>query len=190
MLAHNRVHTSATAGANVPRAKPSGGSGSPPRLKAFAAEYGTALGGTERHSRQLTASRTGGLSFDLGVAVVLSGRRRRAEHGNPFSFAGLATLGFVLELLVVKEKLFPGGENKITSTVDTLQHLVLKFHLRMAPFSLLLTCPSRGKKCGGAIKNRLPTSPLVLPLDSARHAPERSVGTNYRALYAGRLMSI
>jgi hypothetical protein len=28
----------------------------------------------------------------------------------------------------VKEKLFPGGENKITATVDTLQHLVLKFH--------------------------------------------------------------
>jgi hypothetical protein len=28
----------------------------------------------------------------------------------------------------VEEKLFPGGENEITPTVDTLQHLVLKFH--------------------------------------------------------------
>jgi hypothetical protein len=28
----------------------------------------------------------------------------------------------------VKKKLFPGGENEITSTVDTFQHLVLKFH--------------------------------------------------------------
>jgi hypothetical protein len=28
----------------------------------------------------------------------------------------------------VKEKLFPGSEDEITPTVDTLQHLVLKFH--------------------------------------------------------------
>jgi hypothetical protein len=28
----------------------------------------------------------------------------------------------------MKEKLFPGSENEITPTVDTLQHLVLKFH--------------------------------------------------------------
>ena len=40
----------------------------------------------------------------------------------------LTALGLVFELLVVKEKLFPGGENEITATVDTLQHLVLKFH--------------------------------------------------------------
>jgi len=76
----------------------------------------------------LSASGAGGLGLDLGVAVGLSGRRRRAEHRNPLGLAGLATLGFVLELLVVKEKLFPGSENEITPTVDTLQHLVLKFH--------------------------------------------------------------
>ncbi len=74
------------------------------------------------------AARAGGLSFDFGVAVVLSGRRRRAEHGDPLGLASLATLGFVLELLVVKEKLFPGSENEITPTVDALQHLVLKIH--------------------------------------------------------------
>jgi hypothetical protein len=28
----------------------------------------------------------------------------------------------------VKEKLLPGSENEITPTVDTFQHLVLKFH--------------------------------------------------------------
>jgi hypothetical protein len=28
----------------------------------------------------------------------------------------------------VKKKLFPGSENEITPTVDTFQHLVLKFH--------------------------------------------------------------
>jgi len=75
-----------------------------------------------------SAARTGGLGFDLGVAVVLYGRRNRAQHGNPLGLASLAALGFVLELLVVEKKLLPGGENKITPTVDTLQHLVLKFH--------------------------------------------------------------
>jgi hypothetical protein len=68
------------------------------------------------------------LSLDLGIAIGLSGSRRRAEDGDPFGLASFATLGFVLELFVVEEKLFPGGENEITPTVDTLQHLVLKFH--------------------------------------------------------------
>jgi len=86
------------------------------------------LRGTERNGGLFPASRAGGLSFDLGVAVGLSGRWRRTEHGDPLGLAGLATLGFVLELLVVKEKLFPGSENEITPTVDALQHLVLKFH--------------------------------------------------------------
>lgn len=84
--------------------------------------------GAERHGGLLSASRAGGLGLDLGVAVILSGRRRRSENRNPLRLAGLATFGFVLELLVVKEKLFPGSENEITPTVDTLQHLVLKFH--------------------------------------------------------------
>jgi hypothetical protein len=39
-----------------------------------------------------------------------------------------ATLGFVLELLVVEEKLFSSREDEIVPTVDTLQYLVLKFH--------------------------------------------------------------
>jgi len=55
-------------------------------------------------------------------------RRRRSQYGDALSLAGLAALGFVLELLIVKEKLFPGGENKITPTVNALQHLVLKLH--------------------------------------------------------------
>ena len=54
--------------------------------------------------------------------------RRGAQHGDAFRFAAFATLGFVLELLVVEEELLSGGENKITSTIDTLEHLVLKFH--------------------------------------------------------------
>ena len=76
----------------------------------------------------LSASRTGGLGFNLGVAVGLSGCRGRAEDGDPLGLTSFATLGFVLKLLVVKKKLFPGSEDEITPTVDTFQHLVLKFH--------------------------------------------------------------
>ena len=75
-----------------------------------------------------SASGAGGLSLDLGVAVILSGGGGSTEDGDALGFASLAALGFVLELFVVEEKLFPGGENEITPAVDTLQHLVLKFH--------------------------------------------------------------
>ena len=76
----------------------------------------------------LSASRTRGLGLDFGVAVGLSRRRRSAEHGNPLGFASFAAFRLVLELLIMKEKLFPSRENEITPTVDTLEHLVLKFH--------------------------------------------------------------
>jgi hypothetical protein len=108
--------------------RPLGRGRSPPALKTFSAEHRSALGGTERDGGLFSASRTGGLGFNLGVAVGLSGRRRCAEDGDALGLAGLAALRLVLELLVVKEKLFPGSEGKITPTVDTLQHLVLKFH--------------------------------------------------------------
>ena len=76
----------------------------------------------------LSASRTRGLGLDFGVAVGLSRRRRSAEHCNPFGFAGLAAFRFVLELLIMKEKLFPGSENEIIPTVYALEHFVLKIH--------------------------------------------------------------
>jgi len=55
-------------------------------------------------------------------------RRSRPQNGYTLGLATLATFRFVLELLVVKEKLFPGCENEIVSTVHALEHLVLKFH--------------------------------------------------------------
>jgi len=150
-------------------------------LKTFTAKDGTALRGTEGDGGLLSASRAGGLGLDLGVAVVLSGRRRRAENRDPLGLTSLATLGLVLELLVVKEKLFSGGENKITPTVDTLQHLVLKFHLRMAPFSPFPRAHPRGKNCGGRREYRSSTSPSYNPWTRPVTLLERSVGTNYRA---------
>ena len=98
------------------------------RLETFTAEDGAALGGAEGDGGLFSASRAGGLGLDLGVAVGLSGCGGDTEDGDPFGLTSFATLGFILELFVVKKKLFPGSENEITSTVDTLQHLVLKFH--------------------------------------------------------------
>jgi len=61
----------------------------------------------------------------------------------------------------------------------------------MAPFSLFPGDHPRGKNCGGPPKKQVVNnSPYLQPLDSARHAPRRVVGTNYRAFYAGRMMSI
>ena len=76
----------------------------------------------------LSASRTGRLGLDFRITVRLPRRRRCAQYRNSLHLAGLAAFGLVLELLVVKKQLFPGGENELIPTVDTLEHLVLKFH--------------------------------------------------------------
>jgi hypothetical protein len=67
------------------------------------------------------------LRFDLGVAIRRA-RWRRSQHSYSLALASAAAFRFILELLVVKKQLFPGSENKITPAIDTLEHLVLKFH--------------------------------------------------------------
>jgi len=106
----------------------SGGGLRSPRLETFAAKHRPALCWTEGNRCLLAAAGAGGLRLDLGVAVILSGHGSGAQHSDPLVLACLTTFRFVLELLIVEEKLFPGRENKISPTVDTLQHLVLKFH--------------------------------------------------------------
>jgi len=96
--------------------------------KTFATEDGAALRGAERNCGLLAALGAGGPGLDLAIAVVAWRRRTGSEHGNALGLAGLAALGLVLELLVVEEKLFPGGEDKVCAAIDALQHLVLKFH--------------------------------------------------------------
>ena len=60
--------------------------------------------------------------------------RRCTQHGDAFGFTGFAPLGFIFELLVVKEQLFPGREDEVGPAVDALQYFVLEFH-GDAPFN-------------------------------------------------------
>jgi len=71
--------------------------------------------------------RTSCAGFHLGKVLPT---RRSTEHCNPFRLARLAPLGFILELLIVEEQLFPGGEDEVGIAVDALQNPVLEFHWR------------------------------------------------------------
>jgi hypothetical protein len=103
-------------------------------LKAFAAENWAPLRRFKRDGGFLTALGAGGASLRL-VEGLLPGLARDSEHSDPFRLANLATLGLVLELLVMKKQLLAGGEYKVGTAVNTLQDLVLEFHLRDAPFT-------------------------------------------------------
>jgi hypothetical protein len=59
--------------------------------------------------------------------------RASPKHRDALALAVLAAFGFVLELLVVEEKLFARCEHKVRATIDALQNLVLVFHWRGAP---------------------------------------------------------
>ena len=89
----------------------------PALLKAGAAQHRPPLGRTEWHSRLLpTAGAVGpGLRPDSGAPA-------------PLQLAGFAALWIVVELLVMKEKLFARCENEVLPTIAALQNLVLKFH--------------------------------------------------------------
>ena len=53
---------------------------------------------------------------------------RRPHVGYAFILASLAALGFILELLVVKEELFPGRKDKFSAAIYALKNLILEFH--------------------------------------------------------------
>src|SRR5215813_4505529 len=95
----------------------------PTLLEAFAAENRAALRGTEWHRGFFAALRAVGFGF----GAHLDGRTT-AHTIYALGFAGLATLGFVLEALVGKEHLFAGSKNKFGATLRTLQDLIVVFH--------------------------------------------------------------
>jgi hypothetical protein len=97
----------------------------PLTLETLTAEYRPSLRGPEWDGGVLAALRTRGPSLYLGWALSGWGR---SQNGHASSFAGFAPLGFIGELLVVKEQLLAGRKNKIGFAVNALQHPVLEFH--------------------------------------------------------------
>ena len=94
----------------------------------------------KRDGSLFSAMRAVGSRLHLLVAV----HRSRAYRSNAFGLARLAALGLVLELLVVEEKLFAGGEEKLRAAIDALEQPVLEFHVR----SPRPSCDIRGSSAG------------------------------------------
>jgi hypothetical protein len=69
------------------------------------------------------------------LAARRAPRARFSAHPRPavgsLGLALLASLGVVLELLVVKKQLLACGENKFFAAINTLQDSIGKFHRRL-----------------------------------------------------------
>ena len=102
-----------------------GSSGRLALLEAFTAKHRTSLRRLKGHRGFPLATGADGFRFHpLISAAVL----RKSQSLGALAFAGLAAFGFVLELFIVEEELFPGSENKISATIDALENLVLELH--------------------------------------------------------------
>jgi hypothetical protein len=97
-----------------------------PLLEALAAKNWSALCRPEGYGSFFAALRTNRSGLDPGVGMALGWCG--SQHGHPFRFAGFAPFWFILELLVTEEELFSRREDEVRAAVNTLQHLVLKFH--------------------------------------------------------------
>ena len=94
-------------------------------LKALPAKHWTTLRGLKRYGCFPLAPGADGLGFNpLIIAAIL----RQSQGLGPLAFAVFAAFGFVLKLLIVKEELFPGGEDEVGAAVYTLENLVLELH--------------------------------------------------------------
>jgi hypothetical protein len=99
-------------------------------LKTAATEHRPSLRRTKWNRRRFAALRACGLRLRPWI-----GRTRAAiavHHRNSLGFTDFAPLGFILELLVVKELLFTGSENKFRTAIHTRQSFVLEIHLEKA----------------------------------------------------------
>jgi hypothetical protein len=77
------------------------------------------LSGLEGNGGFSGALRTNGPGFCAYAA---------ASSGHTLYFALFATLWIILELLVVKEKLLPGGKDEVITAIRTFQNLVDEVH--------------------------------------------------------------
>jgi hypothetical protein len=89
-----------------------------PAQKALAAVDRTALGRLERNGCFPAALRANGCGF----RSWRPGRRRSL----PLSFARLAALWFIFEILVVEEMLFSRGKNELRATIRAFNDSILK----------------------------------------------------------------
>lgn len=98
-------------------------------LEAFAAKNWPSLGGLKWDRGLFATVRTNGMGFHSnGVRPV-----PRPHHCCPLGLAFAAALWLILELFVVKKKLFPGREDEIGPAVRAFQYLVLEIHLECSP---------------------------------------------------------
>ena len=95
-------------------------------LETFATQHRTPLRRLKGDGRVLTASGTGGAGLHL---LEIAAAPAFVSHGSSaLGLAIFAALGLVLELLVVEEELFAGGEDEIITAIDAFQSLILEFH--------------------------------------------------------------
>jgi hypothetical protein len=107
---------------------PGGGAGGFAAQEAFAAVNRASLGRFEGNRGFTAALRALRGGFGFGK----TGSRRTGALG----LAGLATLGLILEVLVVEEVLFSRCENKIRVAIHAFEHAVLKLRHGLIPWRL------------------------------------------------------
>jgi len=97
-----------------------------PLLKALSAKHRASLCRPERNGRFLSTLR----------AVRFRFRPHRTAAPAAFGslrLAGFATLRFVLEAFVGEKHLFARGKYELSTTLGTLQHLIVIFHEPLSP---------------------------------------------------------
>jgi len=108
-------------------------------LEALAAKHRASLRRLEWNSGFCAALRAGGPGFRPGAAAA----------GGALGLAVLTSLGIVLELLVVKEKLLTGGENKVAAAIRALQNLIDEVHPASLAPDATITAGSSGQSEAG-----------------------------------------
>jgi hypothetical protein len=93
-------------------------------LEALPTEDWPALRRFEGYGSLLPTAGTTGSGLHSGIVTWRGG----SQGGGAFGFADFTTFGFVLELFIVEEQLFPGCKDEVGTAVDTFQNLVLEFH--------------------------------------------------------------
>jgi hypothetical protein len=106
----------------------SGRSDIPLLREAFAAQDGAALGWTERDRGLFATLRTYRTGLNPREMMRIPWRLWIGKNGYALGFAVLAALGLILEILVAKKDLFPGGKDELAPAVDASQYLVPEFH--------------------------------------------------------------